>query len=208
MRKERKTRYLDSIEQYKYDDFSEIYLLYDYDAHSNNLPKELDSDSVLKQMLLMFDNETENGKLLVSYPMIEACRDYENVGTLYSYDRTIGRKYKEIVTNRNNKRFKTLKDWEKSLLQYCLANSYLHNRTLLLREISQLCPVQIFEKEMAYASSNRIISLSGLIEFLVEYYPSDKLCGLFGFTTEEFSYKINELFDGLVVISEQTNQQS
>lgn len=56
-------------------DFSEIYLFFDYDAHNHNIPKEyLDCDIVLN-MLSTFDNETEFGKLYISYPMIESLRE-------------------------------------------------------------------------------------------------------------------------------------
>ncbi|MCR5236073.1 MAG: hypothetical protein K6E34_02585, partial [Lachnospiraceae bacterium] len=57
------------------DDFSEVYLFFDYDMHQTNLGKEDDADAVA-QMLKSFDNETENGKLYISYPMVEALRDY------------------------------------------------------------------------------------------------------------------------------------
>lgn len=58
------------------DDFSEVYLFFDYDAHQTNLGKVDDGD-VVNQMLESFNNETENGKLYISYPMVEALRDYE-----------------------------------------------------------------------------------------------------------------------------------
>lgn len=58
------------------DDFSEVYLFFDYDAHQTNLGKADDGDAI-HQMLESFDNETENGKLYISYPMVEALRDYE-----------------------------------------------------------------------------------------------------------------------------------
>ena len=58
------------------DDFSEVYLFFDYDMHQTNLGKEDDADAVA-QMLESFDNETENGKLYISYPMVEALRDYK-----------------------------------------------------------------------------------------------------------------------------------
>ena len=58
------------------DDFSEVYLFFDYDGHQNNISEEDDAD-VLEQMLVSFDNETENGKLYISYPMVEALRDFE-----------------------------------------------------------------------------------------------------------------------------------
>ena len=44
--------------------------------HQTNLGKEDDADAV-DQMLESFDNETENGKLYISYPMVEALRDYK-----------------------------------------------------------------------------------------------------------------------------------
>ena len=59
------------------DDFSEIYLFFDYDVHQNNLSRD-DDPNVLEQMLTNFDNETENGKLYISYPMVEALRDFES----------------------------------------------------------------------------------------------------------------------------------
>ena len=59
------------------DDFSEVYLFFDYDMHQTNLGKEDDADAV-KQMLESFNNETENGKLYISYPMVEALRDYKS----------------------------------------------------------------------------------------------------------------------------------
>ena len=57
------------------DDFSEVYLFFDYDAHQTNLGKTVNED-VIHQMLESFDNETENGKLYISYPMVEALRDF------------------------------------------------------------------------------------------------------------------------------------
>lgn len=66
---------LDGLER---DDFSEVYLFFDYDGHQNNLKdNENDGNDVLLQMLKNFSNETENGKLYISYPMAEALRDFE-----------------------------------------------------------------------------------------------------------------------------------
>ena len=67
-------------------DFSEIYLFFDYDGHSDNVPKEYLNKDILSEMLKTFNNETELGKLYVSYPMIESIKeidrktkDYKNV---------------------------------------------------------------------------------------------------------------------------------
>lgn len=58
------------------DDFSEIFLFFDYDGHQNNLPAEERLEDVLNEMLETFNNETENGKLYINYPMVEALRDF------------------------------------------------------------------------------------------------------------------------------------
>lgn len=55
----------------KSSDFSEIYLFFDYDFHNKNLSLE-EMNGRLKQMLELFDDETDNGKLYVSYPMVES----------------------------------------------------------------------------------------------------------------------------------------
>lgn len=51
------------------DDISQIYLFFDYDGHTDNA-----SDEEIVKMLNKFDNETENGKLYISYPMVEALK--------------------------------------------------------------------------------------------------------------------------------------
>ena len=52
----------EQLEGISRDDFSEVYLFFDYDGHQNNLSEEDDAD-VLEQMLVSFDNETENDKI-------------------------------------------------------------------------------------------------------------------------------------------------
>lgn len=54
-------------------DFSEIFLFFDYDFHNKNLtPEELDKQ--LQNMLEFFDDETDNGKLYINYPMVESIK--------------------------------------------------------------------------------------------------------------------------------------
>lgn len=58
-------------------DVSEIYLFFDYDLHHTDLNKTLSVDeknAEVSEMLDFFNDETGNGKLYVSYPMIEAIR--------------------------------------------------------------------------------------------------------------------------------------
>ena len=56
------------------EDFDQVYLFFDYDGHigfSGDIGSPL-GDDVIRLMLERFDNETEEGKLFISYPMAEA----------------------------------------------------------------------------------------------------------------------------------------
>lgn len=55
----------------KSSDFSEIYLFFDYDFQNTNLNLE-EMNERLREMLELFDDETDNGKLYISYPMVES----------------------------------------------------------------------------------------------------------------------------------------
>jgi len=63
------------VENLKSSDFSEIYLFFDYDIHNNNLKKEHRKIDILSEMFQTFNNETEYGKLYISYPMVESIKD-------------------------------------------------------------------------------------------------------------------------------------
>ena len=72
--KERTSGNADVLKDYTRDSFAYVYLFFDYDAHST-----LADDEKIKEMLSFFDNETENGKLYISYPMVEAIRHYKDM---------------------------------------------------------------------------------------------------------------------------------
>ena len=72
--KERNKENAELLQNYHRDSFAYIYLFFDYDAHST-----LASDDKIKEMLEFFDNETENGLLYISYPMLEAIRHYKDM---------------------------------------------------------------------------------------------------------------------------------
>lgn len=59
------------LESHPRNSFAEVYLFFDYDARATKA-----DDDKIRKMLSVFDNETENGKLYISYPMVEALRHY------------------------------------------------------------------------------------------------------------------------------------
>lgn len=54
-------------------DFSEIYLIFDFDFQNRNITLA-DMNQQVLEMLEIFDDETGNGKLYINYPMVEAIR--------------------------------------------------------------------------------------------------------------------------------------
>lgn len=57
---------------------AQTYMFFDFDPHHNNLGDgTVDTYEVVARMLEVFDNETEHGKLYISYPMVEALYDYK-----------------------------------------------------------------------------------------------------------------------------------
>ncbi len=72
--KERSYKNAEILKEYTRDSFAYIYLFFDYDAHST-----LADDEKIVEMLSFFNNETENGMLYISYPMVEAIRHYKDM---------------------------------------------------------------------------------------------------------------------------------
>lgn len=70
------------LDEYNRDDFAEIYLFFDYDGHSTLASSG--GDEKLRAMLGFFDNETDKGKLYISYPMVEALRHITDCNTFQS----------------------------------------------------------------------------------------------------------------------------
>ena len=74
----------------KSSDFSEIYLFFDYDFQNRNLTLDQMNQQV-SEMLSLFDDETENGKIYINYPMIEAIRYTKELPDKHYYEYTVSR---------------------------------------------------------------------------------------------------------------------
>ncbi len=80
-----------NLNDYQRKDITSIYLFFDYDGHH---PGEL-NDKEIELMLNQFNEETTQGKLYISYPMLEALRHKtdDNFADAIS-DIALGKKYK------------------------------------------------------------------------------------------------------------------
>lgn len=77
--KERTTENAEILKDYNRDSFAYIYLFFDYDAHST-----LADDKKIEEMLSFFNDETEEGMLYISYPMVEAIRHFKDLESFKS----------------------------------------------------------------------------------------------------------------------------
>lgn len=72
--KERTVENAQILNEYTRDSFAYVYLFFDYDGHSS-----LADDDKISEMLSFFSDETDGGKLYISYPMVEAIRHFQDL---------------------------------------------------------------------------------------------------------------------------------
>lgn len=172
------------LDGYTKDDFEGVYLFFDLD------PQDIGnySEENLNMMLSVFDNETVNGKLYISYPMVEAIRDLkfnDNCNRRCTHDICGGRHYKTVVSDMTEfTDFKSYDDnkW-KPILQHAVkkANCIVFEDNL--ENCGKLYTIpdrevfinRISQKEIYWAQQRKFISngkvaiLSSVPLFLLEY---------------------------------------
>lgn len=168
----------EQLQNYSREDFSEIYLFFDLDLQHNDLT--LNKESVLNEMLDAFNNETENGKLYISYPMIEAVRDYIpdrcdaathciwSLKNISNYKNESGLKSPNPAVSRYS-----YNDWHDVINVFGMRIACLFS----LDKVPSfdyyrfnISPKTIYNKEKTYVP-NQLFVLSALPEFLLDYFP-------------------------------------
>lgn len=170
------------------DDFSEIYLFFDYDGHNCNLPLSCDHNEIMKEMLETFDNETENGKMYISYPMIEAIKHFNkfeicDIDTMCFSKIDIGRGYKSLVANcsaRNQLKNYNIDDWQFVIRKYIGSVYCLFDlKSNLSRKdyLDIIMPKTIFTRQLSkyIIKYDCVMILSAFPEFLLDYFKLEIL---------------------------------
>lgn len=100
------------LKDYKSSDFSEIYLFFDYDGHASNA-----DDNKLLKMIEYFNNETEFGKIFISYPMVESLKYFSNTIDFQELKFEIkeGKNYKKIVNINCDKKYLDFNEFDKDI---------------------------------------------------------------------------------------------
>lgn len=179
--KEMNCKVADRLKGIRAAEFAEVYLFFDYDGHHNNIPKSMGNLDALKEMLTTFNNETELGKLYVSYPMVESIKEIsvqsQKYGTFYLPLQECSI-YKETVggpSDYSDFRYITKKMW------YAACNASRKRASVIvssreetdygrfLQNISQ-SSIYDAQKERFIEENHAIGILNSVPLFLIEYF--------------------------------------
>ncbi len=168
----------ETLKDYTRDDFAEIYLFFDYDGHTSNA-----DDKKTSKLLDFFNEETDKGKLYISYPMSEALKHIEDFNTFKDLNFPInkGSDYKTIVKKRGvaelrNFHFYTLEIWKKVInihlkkMNYIVFDDFKYPNELIEQ-------ITIFNNQLEkYINKDKTVSvLSAFPIFLHDYYVNEEL---------------------------------
>lgn len=165
-------------ESLRRDDFSEIYLFFDFENHDQN-----SNLSKLKELVTFFNNETDHGKLFINYPMVESLKDYNpskaqyqrclvNVSDNIHYKKSVG----EYTGNAHFGQY-NIELWEELILYFvnkanCLINSNFEKPEyeVYRNDFNQLT---ILRKQIEYWNGNVAFMLNSIPFFLIDYFGKD-----------------------------------
>lgn len=161
---------------------SEIYMFFDYDGHVPGA-----SDNELQNLLKTFNDETENGKIYISYPMVEALKHPSVVIDFKDTVATSEKKYKSSVNSLCTKHKKEYVDFNKytaeqwkylvdehaKKLNYIMEGDYKLPEKYFSQEI-----IFLKQKEKYITPDNKVSVLSPFPIFLVDFYGISKLNSL------------------------------
>lgn len=162
------------LQEIEREQVAEIYLFFDYDKHATNA-----NDDNLKDMLNRFNNETEKGKLYISYPMVEALKHLHSKVNFQLVKGECNRNYKARVSAECEEVFKHFNRYNEDIWSYII-NQHAMKANYIVNEdysfpSSLIEQIDIFEKQLQnYNKDEQVEVLSAFPMFLLDYYGVDK----------------------------------
>ena len=183
-------------------DVSEVYLFFDYDGHNNKTQDY--TDDVLKKMLEFFYDETDNGKLYISYPMIESIcytkklpdnnyidyvisldksKEFKNTVSEFSYYKNFDlisfklNKYGQSVYVDPDKCSVLKQNWQHIIKQNIIkANFICNDKKTMPINTDDITQQKIFiSQKQKYIQNNELAILASYPLFLYEYFGISKI---------------------------------
>lgn len=160
------------------EDFAEIYLFFDFDGHSS-----LASNEKLNSLLKFFDNETEKGKLYISYPMVESLKHIEKNDDNQIIELNIDqcKNYKDLVNKNSLVDFQNYNKYSK-ITWNTIIKIHLSRANYIVFGIYSLPNEKITQieilrnQEIKYINPFYTISVLNSIPLLLQdYYGNEKI---------------------------------
>lgn len=184
----------------KSSDFSEIYLIFDYDFQNKNLPLAVMNNQI-DEMLDLFDDETDNGRLYINYPMVEAIRytktlpdaDYwrymvSRAGCVESSFKNMAEDFSDYKSldflTLNIRRTPTEKELKSRKENWLLvvsqnvakANYICRGANIVPKDKDVICQQAVFNAQKRIISEADSVSiLSAFPLFLFDYFPKERI---------------------------------
>lgn len=174
-------------------DISEIFLFFDYDFQNSHISLE-EINARLEEMLTLFNDETDNGKLYINYPMIEsirytkelpdeayggyvvgreACKDFKRLAQEFSaYDSLDHLLFKDGETPTKEKFLKVKDNWQYlRQMNVCKANMLTTGSHSIPKNKSDIDQLSIFNSQVhKHVEPNRQVAiLNSFPIFIYEY---------------------------------------
>lgn len=185
-------------------DISEIFLFFDYDFHESRLSLE-ENNKHLNEMLEYFNDETENGKLYINYPMIESikyhkelpdanflnytvpridCKQFKNIAHEFSYYKSL--EYILVSHNQNESLEKqkqrlgiAMENWKHLIDMNVSKANYICNSSVSYpNEKSDIQQGLIFSNQLVkYVNTEGccVAILNAFPLFIYDYFDMNKL---------------------------------
>jgi hypothetical protein len=167
-----------SLNNYNRDDFAEIYLFFDYDGHACQA-----EDEKLMQLIHFFNEETDHGKLFISYPMLESLRHISSEEDFISLcvPAKTNIRYKNRVHQEGDRKYQNLNKYDKacwnnllrlhlSKLNFIVKEDFIFPNEQISQRILFENQMEKFIKPLSFVSV-----ISGFPAFVHEYFPLDEL---------------------------------
>ncbi len=150
--------------------FSSIYLVFDFEPHYHKY-----KDSKIKDILNVFNNETELGKLYINYPMVESfyylknIPDLEYLGRKISLNNFNGKDYKKLVNNET-----ILKKNKLSNKQLCYIIWINYNKVRKIINSKEINHELILDEQLKLKKSTNELYILSTFPLLILDYNYDK----------------------------------
>ncbi|MGQ4006435.1 hypothetical protein QIW49_08140 [Francisellaceae bacterium CB300] len=167
----------DFFDTYSKEDFAYIYLFFDYDPWDSSFDY-----SKVDEMLAMFDNPTEQGKLYINYPSSESFVHITENFYISTYNKNSDGKYKTLVGDESPNNLNYQKFTKNLTLDVC--NKHLSKANNICNGVIEM-PQSVCQKDLynnqkdMYSDKEDIYILSNFPSFVLDFLGYKEFLSLY-----------------------------